>query len=109
MTDTTEAPVVARDDLLLVDAAAADGIALLTLNRPRVMNCLSTALIEALDTALAELVADSSVRAIVVTGAGEHAFCTGMDLKERTGMTSAQIGAQRRKLISALGYLHRLP
>lgn len=96
-------------DLILEERAEEGRVAVLTLNRPEVMNCISTALIERLDQALGTAAADPEVRAIVLTGAGEQAFCTGMDLKERVGMTAAQIGAQRRKLISALGYLHRLP
>lgn len=97
------------DEMLLREARAEGRVAVLTLNRPAVMNCLSTALILELDRALGEAAGEERVRAIVLTGAGGRAFCTGMDLKERGGMTSAQIGAQRRLLISALGYLHRLP
>jgi enoyl-CoA hydratase/carnithine racemase len=96
-------------DLILEQRVEEGRVAILTLNRPEVMNCISTALIEALDEALATAVADREVRAIILTGAGEKAFCTGMDLKERVGMTASLIGAQRRKLISALAFLHRQP
>ena len=97
------------NDLVLADRASEPGILILTLNRPEVLNALSTALIEELDVALAEAAADSSVRAVVLAGAGGRAFCTGMDLKERTTMAAPEIARQRRRLIALLGYLHRFP
>lgn len=59
-----------------------DGIATVTLNRPEAMNALSKALRAELCQCLAGLAADRSVRAIVLTGAGERAFTAGLDLKE---------------------------
>ncbi|BBZ79758.1 enoyl-CoA hydratase [Mycolicibacterium anyangense] len=53
----------------------------LTLNRPQSFNALSEAMLAALTEALDTLVADESVRAVVVAGAGK-AFCAGHDLKE---------------------------
>lgn len=97
-------------DLLLVHRAQdAEGVSVLTLNRPEVLNSLSTALIQRLDEAFGDLAADTSVRAVVLTGAGARAFSSGMDLKERTGMQPAQIARQRRGLIALLGFLHRFP
>jgi enoyl-CoA hydratase len=67
------------------------GLVLLTLNRPEVANALNTqmghdllAFFEAVNAAPA------GVRCIVMTGAGERAFCAGGDLKERNGMTDEQ-------------------
>jgi enoyl-CoA hydratase/carnithine racemase len=96
-------------DLVLVERVPEQGIALLTLNRPEVLNAISTALIERLDVVLSEAAADPAARAVVLTGAGDRAFCTGMDLKERTSMTVPEIARQRRRLIGVLGYLHRFP
>jgi enoyl-CoA hydratase len=59
----------------------ADGVAVLTLNRPAKRNALSIALREEGNARLAELAADESVRALVVTGAGE-VFSAGFDLGE---------------------------
>lgn len=59
-----------------------DGVAVITLNRPEAMNALSRALRAALVTALADVSADPAIRAVVLTGAGERAFCAGLDLKE---------------------------
>jgi enoyl-CoA hydratase len=59
----------------------AEGVALLTLNRPDRRNALSTELREEGNGALAELAGDEGVRALVVTGAGT-AFSAGFDLRE---------------------------
>jgi enoyl-CoA hydratase/carnithine racemase len=59
----------------------ADGVALLTLNRPDKRNALSTELREYGNTVLADLAADETVRVVVVTGAGS-VFSAGFDLKE---------------------------
>jgi enoyl-CoA hydratase len=59
----------------------AEGVALLTLNRPAKRNALSTELREVGSRLLAELADDDSLHALVVTGAGQ-AFCSGFDLDE---------------------------
>ncbi|MEO7260976.1 MAG: enoyl-CoA hydratase-related protein [Jatrophihabitantaceae bacterium] len=66
-------------DVLLIDRA--DGVATLTMNRPASMNALSTELKNALVQALADVGADDSVRAVVLTGSG-RGFCVGQDLSE---------------------------
>ena len=58
----------------------------LTIQRPDVMNCLSFPTLRRFRTLLAELREDLSVRCVVITGAGERAFCAGADLKERKSM-----------------------
>ena len=57
-------------------------VEVLTLNRPERRNALNRELQGALADAFAELEADDAVRAVVLTGAGDRAFCAGMDLKE---------------------------
>lgn len=57
----------------------ADGVALLTLNRPEKLNAMNATLIGDLHAALDEVGADLECRAIVVTGAG-RGFCAGLDL-----------------------------
>jgi len=60
-------------------------IAWVTLDRADAANALSKALVRDLRAALAELRSDPAV--LIVTGAGEKAFCAGADLKERRAMT----------------------
>jgi enoyl-CoA hydratase/carnithine racemase len=57
------------------------GVARIVLNRPEVRNALSRTLIEELGRALAAFEADAAARVIVLSGAGDRAFCAGADLK----------------------------
>lgn len=63
---------------LLTDVA--DGVATLTLNRPERRNALSWSLVADMRAAVAALRADPEVRVVVLTGAGDRAFCAGADL-----------------------------
>ncbi|MBI4462225.1 MAG: enoyl-CoA hydratase/isomerase family protein [Acidobacteria bacterium] len=65
---------------ILVEVA--EGIATVTLNRPEVRNALNRAMRQELLATLERLAADKSVRVIILTGAGEKAFCAGGDLSE---------------------------
>jgi methylglutaconyl-CoA hydratase len=58
----------------------------LTIQRPEVMNCLSFPTLRRFRLVLEELRSDLTVRAVLITGAGERAFCAGADLKERRTM-----------------------
>jgi enoyl-CoA hydratase/carnithine racemase len=64
-----------------------DGVAWVTLNRPQVLNALDVQSKERLGEVWREVAADPEVRAVVLSGAGERAFCAGSDIKEinRTG------------------------
>jgi len=68
-----------------------DGLLLVTLNRPDVRNALNTQMGRDLRDVFVPLAFDASgVRSIVITGAGDKAFCADGDLKKRNGMTEAQ-------------------
>jgi enoyl-CoA hydratase len=58
-----------------------DGVAMLTLHNPP-LNLVTLGMTEQLLEALEELEAEDAVRAVVVTGAGDRAFCAGSDVKE---------------------------
>lgn len=70
-------------------------VAILTLNRPQAMNALNRELRAALVSACAALEANSDVRVVILTGAGERAFTAGLDLKE--------LGADDAALVAAGG------
>ena len=58
-----------------------DGIATITINRPQAMNALNEGTIPEILSRLEDAEKDENVRVLVITGAGEKAFCAGLDLK----------------------------
>jgi enoyl-CoA hydratase/carnithine racemase len=64
-------------------------VAVLTLNRPESMNTFSTKMARELNKALLELDQDSSIRVILIKGAGK-AFCAGIDVNELAGKTAME-------------------
>jgi methylglutaconyl-CoA hydratase len=87
------------------------GVARLALNRTEKHNAMSARMIVELREAAAELAADKSVRAVVLTGAGES-FCAGGDLawmQAQMEADAATRGAEAGKLADMLGALNRLP
>ncbi len=82
-----------------------DRIATLTLNRPSAMNALSRQLQAALTKAFRDLADDPDVGVVILTGAGERAFCAGLDLKELGGERdagAATVRGEDRDLIAAM-------
>ena len=77
--DVTEAETVDYEHILFTKA---EGVAIVTLNRPRVLNALNLALEAELNDALDAAEQDADVHCIVLTGAGERAFSSGRDIKE---------------------------
>lgn len=76
----------------LVTVDQEDSIAVVTLNRPEAMNALSAALRVELAQVMRAVEADDTIRAVVLTGAGERAFTAGLDLKE-LGADTSNLGA----------------
>jgi len=65
----------------------ADGIRVLVINRPEVMNSMNTLMFEEMREAFHQLAFDNTVRVLIITGQGTRAFSAGGDLKERNGMS----------------------
>jgi enoyl-CoA hydratase/carnithine racemase len=86
-----------------------DQVAILTINRPEVYNCLNLATLLAMREQLGEIALDRDIRAVIVTGAGEKAFCSGADLKERRTMTEQQVQQYIRTIRDTFTELERLP
>lgn len=57
------------------------GLAVLTLNRPQVINVLTTAMLRTLDRALDEIAADADIHTVLLRGAGTRGLCAGADVK----------------------------
>src|SRR5579871_1028706 len=72
-----------------------NGLVVLTLNRPEIANAMNTQMGRDLSAFFDGVNADPlAYRCIVLTGAGEKAFCAGGDLKERLGMSDETWAAQ---------------
>jgi enoyl-CoA hydratase/carnithine racemase len=82
------------------------GALILTIRREQRMNALDRRTIEAFGKIGREAL-DESVRAVIVTGQGQRAFCAGADLKERRSLTLDQVREQLRAYRSELGWLAR--
>jgi len=93
---------------MAVELSRVEEFALLRLNRPQALNPLSFKLVEDLARAL-DQVAAGDARALLVTGAGEKAFCAGADIAELAGRTLAQTkrGAELGQAVMAR--IERLP
>ena len=99
--------------------AADDGVATITLNRPEQRNALGPRMLADLTAALRAARDDDAVRAVVLTGAGDKAFCAGADLAgfaaEPRGAAPRERGELRRALPGlraarqAAGRLHHRP
>ena len=90
-------------DLVLLERQG--HLAIVTLNRPERMNALSRELLLELGEVGRRLSQDSDVRAVVLTGSGERAFCAGADLKERRDMSDDDVRRQLHLYESELSWL----
>ena len=75
-----------------------DGIAVITLNRPEALNSINKALRLELLELYPQLDERKDVKVIVITGAGDKAFCTGADLKERSTRSTEEMVHDRHYL-----------
>jgi enoyl-CoA hydratase len=64
-------------------------IAVITINRPKVLNALNAATLAELSLAIEEVAADAAIRVILLTGAGPKAFVAGADIGELVGLDEA--------------------
>src|SRR3954465_1469928 len=86
-----------------------ESVAQIELSRPEALNAISSELARELVAITAAIAADSDVHAVVLTAAGDRAFCVGADLKERNAMSDADFRAQRILFRAAFGGVLNLP
>lgn len=94
---------------VLLECDEETGIARLTLNRPSALNAISMNLAQRLLAACQDLAARPGVRAVILSGAGDRAFCAGADLRERRGLDAAQRTAHTVAIEAAAEALAALP
>ncbi|MEN8245549.1 MAG: enoyl-CoA hydratase-related protein [Thermodesulfobacteriota bacterium] len=96
------------DGILLKDET--DGVMTLTLNRPQIMNSLNFDLLRTLRDHIEAVRFKTDVRVVIISGAGEKAFCAGADLKERATMPPDKVKEfilTIRNLFTAIEYLNK--
>lgn len=86
-----------------------DGVVTLTLNRPESMNALSSELSSLLRNKIEEIGKRRDIRVVIITGAGDRAFCAGADLKERRNLDADQKWEQRTRGWEVNEAIWRLP
>jgi enoyl-CoA hydratase len=93
---------------MAVELAKIDDSALLRLNQPQSLNALSFAIVRDIAQALDE-VASWQVRSLIITGAGDKAFCAGADIKELRGRSMVERKRGTEVGQAAFAKLERLP
>jgi enoyl-CoA hydratase/carnithine racemase len=88
-------------DFTQISYAVDNGVALLTLNRPEKMNAFTVVMMDEMIAAFDLVDNDDAVRAVIVTGAGDRAFCAGADLKPDQGGRPFASGEQVETLSDA--------
>jgi enoyl-CoA hydratase/carnithine racemase len=84
-------------------------VAVVTLDRPAYMNAMNRRMVLELGRIGRELSSNPELRAVILTGRGEQAFCAGADLKERRGMSREEVREQLRLYRSELGWIDPFP
>ncbi|MCK4476388.1 MAG: enoyl-CoA hydratase [Methanophagales archaeon] len=83
-------------------------VARITFNRPKSLNALNTALLTELRDALGDAEADAEVRAVVITGAGDRAFCAGADIGELLERSSTEASEWLRWAQGITTYIEKI-
>lgn len=89
--------------------AESDGVITLTLNRPQAMNALSSELSSLFRAKIEEIAKRRDIRVVIITGAGDRAFCAGADLKERRELDADQKWEQRTRAWEVNEAIWRMP
>ena len=96
------------DQPVLLEYAAGERVALITLNRPHADNAITTQMGARLTEILETVAVRTTVRVAIITGAGDRAFSVGSDLRQRKDMTKEQWLRQRQDFDRTLYTLRQL-
>lgn len=92
-----------------IELAVGDGIATITLNRPKALNALNRQMVAELDQAIDQVERGEGVRVVVLTGAGDKAFAAGADINEFKGMGTREALPFSQDIQRIWRRLERLP
>lgn len=84
-------------------------VALITINRPQALNALNKNTIVELEQIIARISTDSSLRSVIITGAGEKAFIAGADIKEMLALTPEEAGLLSQKGQGLFSNIENMP
>jgi enoyl-CoA hydratase len=97
---------MAHENLLL---DVQDGVAVVTFNRPKVLNALDARTFDELDEVVRQVERERAIRGLVLTGAGEKAFIAGADIAAMSSMSAAEARAFAERAHRILERLELLP
>ena len=84
-------------------------IATVTFNRPEAANALNTQLAKDITSVLEYAAQEKDIWVVIITGAGDRAFCAGADLKERKGMSLEDYARQREIILRSFATVEKFP
>ncbi|UYG05090.1 enoyl-CoA hydratase-related protein [Halomonas sp. LR3S48] len=93
----------------LIDVVDDAGVVRLTINRPKALNALNSAVLTELEAVLTELEQRSDLRAVLITGAGEKSFVAGADITEMREKTPEEARAFASQALRTIKRLETLP
>ncbi|MCE8028709.1 enoyl-CoA hydratase-related protein [Billgrantia desiderata] len=93
----------------LIEMVDNAGVVRLTINRPKALNALNSAVLTELEALLTELEKRSDLRALLITGAGEKAFVAGADITEMRTKTPEEARAFASQALRTIKRLETLP
>ncbi|WP_111412656.1 enoyl-CoA hydratase-related protein [Billgrantia lactosivorans] len=93
----------------LIEVVDNAGVVRLTINRPKALNALNSAVLGELETVLTELEQRSDLRAVLITGAGEKSFVAGADITEMREKTPEEARAFASQALRTIKRLETLP
>lgn len=91
-------------ELAEVEVQRQNATMIITINRPEQLNCVNDNVAEGITEALQDAETDSRIRSVILTGAGDRAFCTGMDLKFAAAHGSSAVIIPGRGFAGVGGY-----
>jgi len=86
-----------------------DGIATITISRPKALNALNSAVLDELDSAITQVGESRAARALIITGEGNKAFVAGADIGEMVNLTPDEAVAFSRRGQAVFSAIERLP
>ncbi|HIU63706.1 MAG TPA: enoyl-CoA hydratase/isomerase family protein [Candidatus Avacidaminococcus intestinavium] len=86
-----------------------DGIGILTINRPKVLNALNQATMLEIEQVLTDIKADDTLKALIITGAGEKSFVAGADIAEMSSLSAIEGRAWAQLSQAVFAKIENLP